>query len=118
MVRASLITHGSSKSSKGNSWAGDGGTLSEIPNLIYRDNSKIISNKAKYLIDKETISSLSFCGLTYLYDHELYIKAVENKFGFPVFIGRGCVFNCHYCGGSNGAFRLHSNKLFKSNVLY
>ena len=86
-------------------------TLSEIPNLIYRYNSKIISNKAKYLIDKGTISSLSFSGLTYLYDHEMYIESVENKFGFPVFIGRGCIFNCHYCGGSHGAFRLHSNRV-------
>ncbi len=84
--------------------------LSKIPNLTYRDCSKIISNKAKYLIDQETISSISFSGLTYLYDHELYIKAVENKFGFPVFIGRGCVFNCHYCGGSRESFRLHSNR--------
>lgn len=84
--------------------------LPEIPNLIYRESKKVITNKDLYLIDKDTISSLSFSKLEYLYDHELYIDAIEKKFGFPIFIGRGCVFDCQYCGGSGSAFSLHSNR--------
>ena len=38
--------------------------------------------------------------MTHLYDYDLYIKAIEAKLGFPLFIGRGCAFNCKYCGGS------------------
>ena len=83
----------------------------EIPNLIYRNGAGIRANKASYCIDEETISRISFSTLTYLVDHELYIKAVEEKLGFPLFIGRGCLFSCAYCGGSNESFRLHSQRL-------
>ncbi|MDI6889468.1 MAG: hypothetical protein QMC83_00795 [Thermodesulfovibrionales bacterium] len=87
-----------------------GAEPSEIPNLIYRNCARIVSNEVSYCIDQKTISSISFCTPTYLYDHELYIEAVEKKLGFPLFIGRGCAFSCHYCGGSSGSFRLHSER--------
>lgn len=85
--------------------------LSEIANLIYRDTTEIISNEVSYSIDQETLSRISFCELTCLYDHELYIKALEEKLGFPLFIGRGCEFSCYYCGGSRGSFKLHSGRV-------
>lgn len=84
--------------------------LSEIPNLIYRTRDGIVSNGVTYHIDQDTISQISFCRLDYLYDHELYVEAVEKKLGFPVFIGRGCSFNCRYCGGSSDSFKLHSGR--------
>ena len=84
--------------------------LPEIPNLIYRESSQVISNKDSYFIDNDTISSISFSKLEYLYDYDMYIDAIEKKFGFPICIGRGCVFNCNYCGGSCNAFSLHSNR--------
>lgn len=83
---------------------------SEIPNLLYRDSIGIRSNKILYDIDQDTLSQISFSEITYLYDYELYIKAVEDKLGFPIFIGRGCKFNCRYCGGSTQAFMLHTGK--------
>ena len=83
---------------------------SEIPNLIYRDSSAIRSNAISYYVDEETLSQTSFSELTYLYDFELYIKAIEEKLGFPIFIGRGCEFNCAYCGGSRRSFTLHSER--------
>ena len=83
---------------------------SEIPNLIYRDSSGTHSNKTSYNIDEETLSQISFSELTYLYDYELYLKALEEKLGFPIFIGRGCEFNCTYCGGSRMSFVLHSER--------
>ncbi len=87
-----------------------GAKPSEIPNLIYRSKGGIVSNEVSYCIDHKTISSISFCKLTFLYNHELYIKAVESKLGFPIFVGRGCAFNCHYCGGSSESFKLHSGR--------
>jgi hypothetical protein len=83
----------------------------EIPNLIYRDEAGVRANEVSYCIDEETISRISFSTLTYLFDHELYIKALEEKLGFPIFIGRGCVFSCDYCGGSRESFRLHSARV-------
>ncbi len=85
--------------------------LSEIPNLIYRSPSKIVSNKVSYFVDGRTLSHISFSDLTCLYDYDLYLDAIDKKLGFPVFIGRGCVFNCDYCGGSRSSFRLHSERI-------
>ena len=82
----------------------------EIPNLTYRDETGFRANEVSYFIDKEAISRISFSTLTYLFDHELYIKALEEKLGFPIFIGRGCVFSCEYCGGSSESFMLHSTR--------
>jgi hypothetical protein len=87
-----------------------GAEPAQIPNLIHRKGNSIASNEVSYRIDNETLSSLSFCTLPYLYDYKLYIKAVEQKLGFPLFIGRGCVYNCSYCGGSRGSFITHSGK--------
>jgi hypothetical protein len=83
---------------------------SKIPNVIYRGKNGISSNKVSYHIDQETLSEISFSEMTHLYDYNLYIKAVEEKLGFPIFIGRGCRFNCRYCGGSTLSYRLHSGR--------
>jgi radical SAM superfamily enzyme YgiQ (UPF0313 family) len=70
-----------------------GAEPSEIPNLIYRGGTGIRVNEASYCIARESISGMSFSTLTYLFDHQLYIEAVEKKLGFPLFIGRGCAFS-------------------------
>lgn len=88
----------------------EGREPSKIPNVIYRGKNGIFSNKVSYLIDQETLSEISFSEMTYLYDYGLYIKAIEEKLGFPLFIGRGCIFNCRYCGGSTMSYRLHSGR--------
>jgi hypothetical protein len=87
-----------------------GADAPDIPNLIYRDGRAVKSSKLVYCIDDETISSLSFCTLHYLRDYELYVRTIETKLGFPVFVGRGCRFNCDYCGGGRQAFRRHSGR--------
>jgi hypothetical protein len=89
----------------------NGNELSEIPNLIYRSPSKVVPNRVSYFVDRRTLSRISFCDLTFLYDYDLYLEAINKKLGFPVFIGRGCVFNCDYCGGSRSSFRLHSARI-------
>jgi len=81
---------------------------SEIPNLIYRSEQGIAENKVSYAADEQALSDMSFSNLGYLCDHQLYLSAINKKLGFPVFVGRGCRFNCRYCGGSRSAYRLHS----------
>lgn len=89
----------------------EGSELSEIPNLTHRNpNGTISNNEVSYFIDPETISCISFCTVAYLYDHKLYLKALEEKLGFPIFIGRGCSYHCDYCGGSCDSFKLHSGR--------
>jgi hypothetical protein len=84
--------------------------LPEIPGLIYRTPSGIIENPVSWKITPETLSNISFCNLSYLFDHGLYLQAIDKKLGFPVFIGRGCAFSCRYCGGSRRSFRSHSER--------
>lgn len=83
----------------------------EVPNLIFRDSTGVRASETSYCIDQESISSISFSTLTYLFDHDLYTAAVEKKLGFPLFIGRGCTFSCDYCGGSRESFRRHSARM-------
>ena len=83
---------------------------SEIPNLIYRSSQGPVTNEVSYFIDENTLSNISFSNLGYLYDHELYVNAINKKLGFPVLVGRGCIFNCRYCGGSCSAYRMHSGR--------
>lgn len=87
-----------------------GTSVKNIPNLAYRQGNKTIVNKKRYLIDGKTLSRISFSNLEYLIDKERYIKQVNAGLGFSLFIGRGCVYNCLFCGGSFRAFRAHSNR--------
>ncbi|MEW6584053.1 MAG: hypothetical protein AB1442_00405 [Nitrospirota bacterium] len=80
----------------------------DIPNILYRTASGAASSEITYRAGRKTLSGLSFANLACLYDHELYMEAAEKKLGFPLFIGRGCRFSCGYCGGSRGAFGMHS----------
>jgi hypothetical protein len=82
----------------------------EIPNLVYRSKKGVGVTDASYWIDETTISSFSFSNLSYLIDYQLYTTFLEEKLGFPLFIGRGCIHGCRYCGGSREAFKLHSNR--------
>ncbi len=84
---------------------------SSIPNLIYRDQDTIRVNHEHWCIDQPTLDNLSFSRLEFLVDHKEYIKRINTKLGFPLFIGRGCVFNCKYCGGSRHAFKSHSHRV-------
>lgn len=84
-----------------------GTEVSRIPNLIHRQGNNC-TKSAVHHTDCRILSRISFTDLTCLYDHERYVKAIEKKLGFPVFLGRGCRHACDYCGGSRRAFTLHS----------
>jgi hypothetical protein len=81
---------------------------SKIPNLVYRNKNEIMRCEKRYHIDEKTLSEISFSNLNFVYDYKIYINRIERSLGFPVFIGRGCTFDCDYCGGSSRAFKSHS----------
>ncbi|WP_028583360.1 hypothetical protein [Desulfogranum mediterraneum] len=81
-----------------------------IANLSYRQGPAICRSSGQWLIDRDTLDSISFARLDLLHDWPLYLEKINSKLGFPLFIGRGCVFNCRYCGGSRQAFRNHSSR--------
>jgi hypothetical protein len=82
-----------------------------IGNLVRRDESGMVHRNERYwLIEQPLLDSISFAGLHFLIDADRYLEKINTKLGFPVFLGRGCVFDCAYCGGSRHAFRLHSGR--------
>ncbi len=82
----------------------------EIPNLIYRTPSGISANPVSFHADQKMLSDISFSNLSALFDYERYLHVINEKLGFPLFIGRGCSYNCQYCGGSKVSFRSHSGR--------
>ena len=82
--------------------------ITQVPNLIYRDNKEIRVGFMKYRADPELLSTLSYTNLEYLFDYEDYVKFTDKFLGFPIYVGRGCVHNCLYCGASRDAMLRHS----------
>lgn len=71
-----------------------------ICNLFYRHGHSIKRPKYYYKFNPEIFKSYSFTKLDYLFDFEKYLEL--NKYrqcGLPFFIGRGCHYNCLFCGG-------------------
>ncbi len=88
-----------------------GNTPESVPNLFFRINGKIQRSDSNWLISNAELDDIYFTRLEYLADYKVYIERINLKLGFPVFVGRGCVFNCEYCGGSTQAFSSHSNRM-------
>lgn len=94
--------------------------LEHVPNLTWRDGSSVRQNELRYVGDAEGISDLNFTNFSLLRHPVTYIRYVGLPFFFakgftkeqnfkhftlrspllPVPVGRGCPFNCTWCGGS------------------
>jgi len=94
--------------------------LDHVPNLTWRDGDRIRRNKLSYVGDSKSLSDLKFTNFSLLRHAATYIHYVGLPFFFakgftrewnfrrfslrspvlPVAIGRGCPFNCSWCGGS------------------
>ena len=94
--------------------------LGHVPNLTWRDGDIVKKNSMGYVADANIITTLNFTNFSLLRHSATYIRYVglpfffakgftkEQNFRyftirsplFPVPIGRGCPFNCTWCGGS------------------
>lgn len=83
-----------------------GTPVSEVPNLIYKSKGGIKANRMHHN-NSAVLNDISFCKLDYLIDRHLQGEWYAS---FPFFIGRGCIYDCVYCGGSKKAFREHSDR--------
>ena len=81
-----------------------------IPNLLFSSGDDLQAGEGVYRTDCATLEGMSFAGLDQMIDSQRYLEAIEPVLGFPVFIGRGCIHNCQYCGGSHKAFTEHSGR--------
>lgn len=69
------------------------GDLKEVPNIVYRDNGKIIRNKVETLITNEELGKYTVFDFQPFYigeDAEVFIEG-----------GRGCPYNCTFCSTSS-----------------
>ena len=81
-----------------------------IANLVWQDEGAIRRSDGLWLMEQPLFDSLAFADCSCLVDAERYFDTINTKLGFPLLLGRGCVFDCEYCGGSRHAFRLHSGR--------
>lgn len=75
----------------------------EVPNLTFRRNKKIVRTPTTYVAD--SIDDISFARLEFLQHWREYLRIAEQTMGLPfcVTVGRGCPFNCPFCGGGQKA---------------
>ncbi len=109
----------------------DGGSLFDVPNLTWRDGNRIQENPLSYVAGAADLDDLCYTDFSLLRHSETYIQSVGLPFFFakgfskewnvrrltlgkPVFplsLGRGCPFNCTWCGGGHLSQRNHVSGL-------
>ncbi|MFX1297242.1 MAG: cobalamin-dependent protein, partial [Promethearchaeota archaeon] len=75
-------------------------SLDSVPNLSYRDSSQYIKiNPITYVAS--TIDNLNFTNISLIHNGEKYVEHSREIMAIPfnLAIGRGCPFQCPFCGG-------------------
>jgi len=76
-----------------------GSLLREIPNLIFRENSRVIRTKKDELYDQDALPPLPYEKLNTFYPIRKYIgKSVLGTRTFAYHSSVGCPFTCAFCG--------------------
>lgn len=99
-----------------------------VPNLVYRNSEGVHSNPTEYVADQTILENVCFTDFTLMKDYQLFIDSFSKymnidglsqshqkaltgwKKSYPVFLGRGCLYNCSYCGGSFEAQKIINNR--------
>ena len=107
--------------------------LSSVPNLTWRNGTKVIHNEQNYVADEADINKLSFSNFELMENFATYTKihfdlfdysgVLLNRYNtFFLCVGRGCSATCSFCGGSRLSHKIISARtkpVFRSakNVL-
>ncbi len=102
--------------------------FTDVPNLAYRNASRVLLNSVAYTADSEMLESMCFTNFALLKDYPTFVRCFSRYFRlrgmseafqnflfgghkvFQVYIGRGCIHNCYYCGGSHDAHSLLASR--------
>ena len=92
--------------------------LAKIPNLAYRKSNQVVMNSIDYCATSDQIDhmdwvsvgnllhSREYRGLQYVGEREAYAPAEgPPHLGHWLTVGRGCRFDCSYCGGGSQSHR-------------
>lgn len=89
-----------------------------VPNLAFRQGDTVQANPISYVADQKTVDSVCYTDFTLMKDYPTFVSSFSRylhlhdisegfqelllKQGkmYPVFLGRGCVYDCSFCGGS------------------
>lgn len=92
-----------------------GGPLSEVPNLVWRADGGVSEGELWRVNDEDDLARFRYCAFETLRHRELYGQAgvMEGRLGdadagpgiFYCNAGRGCPYDCVFCGGSRSAQR-------------
>lgn len=100
-----------------------------IPNLAFREGGAVRMNPISYVGDANTLDAICYTDFTLMKDYptfvnsfsryvhlneiseELQKRLIGQEKIYPVFLGRGCVYNCSFCGGSSRAQLANNNRV-------
>jgi radical SAM superfamily enzyme YgiQ (UPF0313 family) len=106
-----------------------GKAYKSVPNLAFREGSSIRTNPISYVGDRETLDSLCYTDFTLMKDYPTFVDCfsryvhlndiseglqkivIGQEKMYPVFLGRGCVYNCFFCGGAQSAQKYNNNRV-------
>jgi hypothetical protein len=79
--------------------------LNEVSNLTFRRNKEVVRTPTSYV--PNSIDHMSFARLESLQHWGEYLGIMRQTMGLPfsVAVGRGCPFNCPFCGGGQKAMK-------------
>jgi tRNA A37 methylthiotransferase MiaB len=91
--------------------------LGAIPNLVYRNKSQVVKNEMTYCAAQADLDQLNFVDMDFLTHADQLAEVIYNlsekvemtgearRKGHWLTIGRGCIYNCSFCGGGNYAHK-------------
>ena len=94
--------------------SGEPASLANIPNLVYREDGKAAQNRLSYCAGQADLDRLDHVSTDWLHHWESYAAVQYSGAGeidlhqarlrgHWLTVGRGCTFNCSYCGGCQRA---------------
>jgi radical SAM superfamily enzyme YgiQ (UPF0313 family) len=94
--------------------------LSSIPNLSYRSNGQVVENDRSYHATPAELDELDFVDLDFLEHADWYgtlqfeatnlTLSMDNPRGHWLCLGRGCIFDCSFCGGGQKSHQIFAGR--------
>ena len=100
--------------------SGTGAQLSSVPNLTYRSGGKIVETELSYCATPDDLDGLNFVDLDFLDHADWYgrlqfepttlTQSMSEPRGHWLCIGRGCRYDCSFCGGGRQSHKLFAGR--------
>ncbi|HKT13017.1 MAG TPA: cobalamin-dependent protein [Terriglobia bacterium] len=105
-----------------------GKAYQRVPNLVFREGQAVRANPVSYVGGPGVLDSLCYTDFTLMKDYPTFVNCfsryihledisenlqqllIGQEKMYPVFLGRGCVYNCSFCGGAQIAQKHNNNR--------